>query len=435
MGYKAESPSLEIDANSSRLFRTLPDFSTSYHCKDCEFRPPENFCVPNFMRLSKNQSLIFRSSFLIGLVACVSGCFRLSGNSWYKGPPARPPEMESYYAPEHSYGAFREDIEKTTDDYMHKRITLESYAGPIVVDFFQGNKKSDSLVLVFPVLGGKNFIEKHIARYLVESGFDAAIVNRSNEFKDPTKFEHLEEIFRRNIIRDRLALDFFETEYGKRQFGSFGISRGAINVALTAGVDARLKYNVLAMGGTDLTNLFRDSNQARIAQYIKAVQEDRGYSRAEFFTALRSQLRTDPKYTAQYLDGRHTLLVLGIFDRTVPFSYGLKLREQIGRPETIFLFADHYVSLAYTQTVSLLPPSKEKGGLFPFPYIEQEAVSFYSRSFDNTWNWKALPFRVLQLPVNLIAEGLADVGAFFEWMGGGSKKDKPSDKESAEHWI
>jgi hypothetical protein len=290
-------------------------------------------------------------------------------------------------------------------------------------------------VLVFPVLGGKNFIEKHIARYLVESGFDAAIVNRSNEFKDPTKFEQLEDIFRKNIIRDRLALDFFETEYGKKQFGSFGISRGAINVALTAGVDGRLKYNVLAMGGTDLVNLFRDSHQARIAQYVKAVQEGRGYSREQFFTALRGQLRTDPKYTAQYLDGRNTLLVLGIFDRTVPFTYGLKLREQIGRPETIFLFADHYVSLAYTQTVSLLPPSKDKDGIFPFPYIEQEAVSFYKRSFEHSWNWKALPFRVLQLPFNLVAEGLANIGALVEWVGGGSKQPNPSEEESRENWV
>jgi hypothetical protein len=364
----------------------------------------------------------------------LSGCFRLSGNSWYEGPPSRPEAMETYYKPERSYGAFREEIEKTTDRYTHKRISIDSYAGPIVVDYFQAAERSDSLVLVFPVLGGKNFIEKHIARYLVESGFDAAIVNRSNEFKDPANFEHLEEIFRLNVIRDRLALDFFQGEYGKKKFGSFGISRGAINVALTAGVDPRLEYNVLALGGTDLVNLFRDSSQARIEKYIQTVSDNRGYSKDQFFKALRAQLRTDPKYTAQYLDSRKTLLVLGIFDRTVPFSYGLKLREQIGRPETIFLFADHYVSLAYTQTISLLPPSKEKTGIFPFPYIEQEAVSFYKRAFDEGWNWKSLPFRLLQLPVNLVAEGLADVGSLFEWMSGSEENSQAVSQEQLDHW-
>jgi hypothetical protein len=365
----------------------------------------------------------------------LSGCFRLSGNSWYEGAPERPEAMERYYKPEKPYGSFREEIEKTTDDYTLKRITIDSYAGPIVVDFFQGTTPSDALVLVFPVLGGKNFIEKHIARYLVESGVDAAIVNRSNEFKDPKKFEQLEEIFRLNIIRDRLALDFFQAQYGKTQFGSFGISRGAINVALTAGIDPRLKYNVLAMGGTDLVNLFRDSKQARIENYIQTVSTERGYSKDQFFDALRAQLVTDPKYTAQYLDGRNTLLVLGIFDRTVPFSYGLKLREQIGRPETIFLFADHYVSLAYTQTVSLLPPSKEKTGLFPFPYIEQEAVSFYKRSFEGKTNWKALPFKALMLPFNLLAEGIANIGSLVEIMGGKPTPKLEQAPEQLQHWV
>jgi hypothetical protein len=344
--------------------------------------------------------------------------------------------MEAYYKPLKPYGSFREDIEKTTKDYTHKRITIDSYAGPLVIDYFQQPKRTDSLVLVFPVLGGKNFIEKHIARYMVESGFDAAIVNRSNEFKDPTKFEQLEEIFRLNVIRDRLALDFFSAEYGKTQFGSFGISRGAINVAITAGIDPRLQYNVMAMGGTDLVHLFRDSSQARIEKYIQTVSDARGYSKDQFFDALQRQLRTDPKYTAQYLDSRKTLLILGVFDRTVPFSYGLKLREQIGRPETVFLFADHYVSLAYTQTISLLPPSKEKSGLFPFPYIEQEAVSFYKRSFDNGWNWKVVPFKIVQTPINLVAEGLADIGSLFEWMGGGDSAEETERElqDQRRHW-
>jgi len=376
------------------------------------------------------------SPVIIALVGMqLSGCFRLSSDSWYRGAPERPEAMQRYYEPEKSYGSFREEIEKTTDDYTHKRITIESYAGPIIVDYFQGQKQTDSLVLVFPVLGGKNFIEKHMARYFVESGVDAAIVNRSNEFKDPSKFEQLEEIFRLNIIRDRLALDFFQAEYGKKQFGSFGISRGAINVALTAGVDARLKYNVLAMGGTDLVNLFKDSNQKRIESYIQTVSDTRGYSQEQFFSALRKQLKTDPKYTAQYLDAKNTLLILGIFDRTVPFSYGLKLREQIGRPETVFLAADHYVSLAYTQTVSLIPPSKEKSGLFPFPYVEQEALSFYKRSFDGSWNWKALPFKVLMLPVNLVAEGLANIGSLIERIGGKETPKLEQSEEQIEHWV
>jgi hypothetical protein len=375
-----------------------------------------------------------RIIFLLILLAS-AGCFRLSGDSWYDGPPARPAAMEAYYKPTAAYGDFRTEILQSTDLYTLKHISIESYAGPIVIDYFEGRKPSDTLVLVFPVLGGKNFIEKHIAKYLVEAGFDAAIVNRSNEFKDPTMFDQLEEVFRLNIIRDRLALDFFEAEFGKKRFGTFGISRGAINVALTAGIDKRLQYNVLVLGGTDLVHLFRDSNQPRIEKYIQSVRENKGYSEQEFFDALRAKLRTDPKNTAQYLDGKNTLLILGVFDRTVPFTYGLKLRHQIGRPDTIFLLADHYVGLLYTQTVSIVPPSKDKGGLFPFPYIEEEAVQFYDRSFNQSWNWSILPYRILQEPLNLVVEGIAGIGSAFEWAFGSKTEEAPNEEVTADYWI
>ena len=368
------------------------------------------------------------------LITIVSGCFRISGRTLPNAIPERPEAMQRYYAPRESYGSHREEIRERTKSYTLRHITIDSYAGPIIIDYYQGSKRSNSLVLVFPVLGGKNFIENHFARYFAESGLDAAIVNRNNEFKDPNRFGELEQLLRENVLRDRLALDFFEVEYGKTQFGSFGISRGAINVALTAGVDSRLQHNVLAMGGTDLVNLFRDSKQARIEKYIKKVSANRGYSRDQFFGHLREQIRTDPKFTAHYMDPSKTLLILGVFDRTVPFAYGLKLREQIGRPDTIFLFSDHYVSLAYTQTISLVPPSKKKSGLFPFPYIEQEAISFFRRSFGEGTNWKALPFKALMLPINVVAELFAGVGTLVEWMGGKKIEKSPPSVAELTNW-
>ncbi len=343
----------------------------------------------------------------------LSGCLRLSGNRWYDGPPARPQSMIDYYAVPHTYTAYREEIEATTDDYVWKHITIDTGAGPVVVDYFDTKKKTPNLVFVFPVLGGKLFIEKHIATFFAERGIDAAIVNRNNEFKDPQNFDKLEEIFRENVIRDRLAIDFFENEHGKKNFGTFGISRGGINVALTAGVDPRLKHNVMVLGGTDLVDLFHDSNQPRIKKYIKSVMEQKKISEPDFFELLRKSLRTDPKNTAHYIDGRNTLLILGIFDRTVPFTYGMQLRDQIGRPATIFLLADHYVGLLYTQTISIVPPSKE-GGLFPFPYIEEEAVTFFRKAFDTGENWAIYPYRLFQLPFNLVAEVVGNLGAVIE---------------------
>jgi hypothetical protein len=388
--------------------------------------------APRLCRPEGTPALLVRLVVFSILSVCLSGCFKISGSGGMK-PPERPASMLEYYKPSASFGDYREELQYETDTYLHKHITIESYAGPVTVEYFQNKgARSDSLVFVFPVLGGKNFIEKHIATYFVEAGIDAAIVTRSNEFKDPTKFDQLEDIFRLNVVRDRLAIDFFESEYGKTRFGTFGISRGAINVALTAGIDARLKYNVLVMGGTDLVNLFNDSDQPRINKYIKSVCDVKGFTEEQFLEALKTQLRTDPKNTAHYLDGKNSLLILGIFDKTVPFTYGLKLRNQIGRPDTIFLFADHYLGLLFTQTVSFLPPSKE-GGWFPFPYVEEEAISFYRRSFENSSNWKVLPYRILQLPLNLLAEGLAYTGSAFEVLFGSSTTNEET-TETERFW-
>ena len=111
------------------------------------------------------MELVFIVRTLFVLMLCVlSGCFRLSGDSWYEGPPPRPASMSMYYQPTSSYGSFRDEILQTTDNYTLHHYTIDSYAGPIVIDFFLGKKFSENLVLVFPVLGGKNFIEKHIAK-------------------------------------------------------------------------------------------------------------------------------------------------------------------------------------------------------------------------------------------------------------------------------
>jgi hypothetical protein len=100
---------------------------------------------------------------LILMTAWLSGCFKVAGSG--SGEVLeRPTSMLEYYKPAGSFGNYREEVEYETDSYIHKRITIESYAGPITAEYFQRKGvRSDSMVFVFPVLGGKNFIEKHIA--------------------------------------------------------------------------------------------------------------------------------------------------------------------------------------------------------------------------------------------------------------------------------
>ena len=338
----------------------------------------------------------------------LSSCAFVPLNPRYQGPPDRPPELEDYYDKGHSYTSFTESTLKETSNYTHKKIDIVTEFGPISIDFFQRPEKSNSLIFVLPVLGGRNIIADYFARYYAERGFDTAIVNRSNDFKDPSNFDNIEDTFRKNIVRDRIGIDFFERQYQKSEFGTFGISRGAINAAMTAGVDARLKYNVLAMGGTDLVGLLKKSGQRGVKKFREKVIESKGITKQVFYEQLRERVQTDPQYLARYMDARNTLMFLSVFDNSVPFRYGQRLRDQIGGPPTVYLVAGHYTSILYTQYAKLLLPWAPIC-VFPQDYIESEALAFYEKSFkgENTV-LQTLPYRVLQLPFNIIASTLAN---------------------------
>lgn len=341
-----------------------------------------------------------------------SGCFTVPMTGDYDGPDKRPDSIEKYYSKEGGYGDYVVTTLREDRYFSVKRIVIKSSAGEIVLDYYQRHEPSDDLVFVFPVLGGsKNMIAGYFADYIARNGFDTAIVHRDKDFKKPEMVGQLEEILRKNVVRDRLAIDFFEDNYGKKNFGSFGISRGAINVAMSAGADERLKYNVMALGGTGLARLFTDSTERRIRKYREQVKEERKFETDEAFAEyLQSFLKSTPDNLASFIDGRNVLMFLSLFDDTVPIKYGWDLREQLGKPRTSFLLADHRTSILYTQFVPLLPPNR-CFGLFPFDYIETEAMYFFEKSFEKPKiNTRHLLFELVQVPF-YVADGL--IRAFF----------------------
>ncbi len=338
--------------------------------------------------------------FLAGLLA-LSGCAVVPQNPNYSGPTERPTSVDEYYAKQ-PYSAYSEFTLGRGDNFSVKRIVIQTAGGEVVTDFFEHDKKNDDLIFVFPLLGGKNLIPNYFATYFAKQGYDTAIVHRNEDFKNPEYFDTLEETLRSSVIRDRVAIDFFEKEYGKKDFGSFGISRGAINVAVTASVDKRLKYNVLALGGSDITDIFKKAKVKRFKQYRKKIMEAKGITKDEFFTRLGGSIKTDPKYLAQYLDSRNTLMFLSMFDSTVPIKNGLELREVIGRPRTVYLAADHFISAGYTGMGQLLSVGPQFS-LFPFDYIESESLDFYESKFKKRkWRMESVPLRIFQVPFNLV---------------------------------
>jgi hypothetical protein len=335
------------------------------------------------------------------LVQCFAGCIRLvsEGNS-----PAvlnRPAYLESYYNKKDSYKSFTNHRVQPARHYTVRRILLKTDTSEFSLDYYQiRGATSKELILVFPVLGGKPIIENYLADYLARKGYETAIIHRNDEFKDPNYFDNLEEIFRNNIVKDRIALDFFEKEYGKKVFGGIGMSRGAINLATLAGIDKRLKYNVYILGATDLASVFKDTDQGRIESYVRKVTAIKGINNDKFKDLFHRKIITEPSSYARYLDPKNSLLFLALFDKTVPFKHGVRLRKQIGNPETIFLFAEHFTTVAYTRILNLMP----------FDYIEGETVRFFDKSFGRPkrW-WHLLGVRIVQAPLNWVAQGLVSI--------------------------
>lgn len=338
------------------------------------------------------------------LFGALNACAFVPQSGHYRGPPPRPPELETLYAKGAPLRAIEETHRGSRDGYEILRIVAQSDAGPITIDFYRQNRATSELILVFPVLGGSNFIAEYFAEYFVEHGFDSAIVHRVDDFKNPAHFYKLEELLRQNVVRDRLALDLFEQRYGKRKFGSFGISRGAINVATTAGVDGRLRYNVLAMGGSDLPGMFAASTERGIHRYRARVLAAHAISEVEFDRELRTQIHTDPKNLARYMDARDTLMVLALFDHAVPFRFGRKLWHEIGGPSTVYVAAGHVTSALYTRMAKELVDELEA---LPIDYIEREALAFYRRKLRNeSSTLQTLLYRLFQAPLSVLGAAL-----------------------------
>ncbi len=374
---------------------------SSQHLREIYRDHTSDHCL-NFSALLSTHRPFFLLACFTFLCLLLNACYRIPLSGDYKSPPVRPDQIDEYYSRGNSYISFERTPIKQREEYLIHQITINTDVGSTIIDFYQANEKSKDLIFVLPVLGGRPIISRYFADYFAKQGYDSAIVHRNNEFKDPANFDKLEELFRNGVIRDRIAIDFFENEYGKKNFGSFGISRGAINAAITAGAEPRLKYNVMAVGGSDLPEIFMNARERRIRNYVLNIQKQMGYSPEQLRKILDNTIKTDPKYLARYLDARNSLLFLATCDSTVPIQNGKKLRAEIGGPESIFLVAGHKSAVLYTQLAKLLYPFEELC-VFPFDYIEREALYFFDQAFGRSeyMSFGLYPFRILQYPFSL----------------------------------
>jgi len=114
-----------------------------------------------------------------------TGCVLTPLNPYYEGPAERPAGIEAYYSAEASYRSFDEELLEASKRITVKRITLQTELGETEIDYFIADQKSEELILVLPVLGGRNLFANYFARYFAYQGFDAAVIHRDGSFKNP----------------------------------------------------------------------------------------------------------------------------------------------------------------------------------------------------------------------------------------------------------
>jgi hypothetical protein len=333
-----------------------------------------------------------------------TSCAVVPSKSGYLGPKARPASVVDYYQYDNSapYWNVRSETIAEHRHFTHRKFRIDTAYGEIVVQYFQRKNASEHLIIVFPILGGNFFIESYFARFLANHGFDSVIIHRDKNFKKPELFFELEQVFRKNVIRDRIAMDFFEREYGKKNFGSFGLSRGAMNATVTAGAEPRLRANVLALGGSHLVQILKKSDVRGIRKYRKRVIETNKITNEQFFEYLEKNVVSDPKNLAPYLNANNTLMFLSVFDQAVPIKYGMRLRRQIGYPRTIFLLAGHYTALLYTKFVFSLI-GMERMSIVPIDIVEAEMLKFFNDRFETKrHDIRNLPLFLYELPFELV---------------------------------
>ncbi len=238
----------------------------------------------------------------------------------------------------------------------------------IALDCFQPVRPNFPLpvVLVMAVSGGSYEIEHHVARYFVRHGFAAIVIRRPGSDRSLTTGGQVNELLRRSIQNDVRVVDWVatRTEFDAHRIGVFAISLGAIQGATFAVVDPRVRAAVLGLVGGDVANILAHTRKGDYVKRRNALLREQHLTLAELQQQFADAIQCDPVRFAPYVEREKVMLALAVFDHVVLFKNGWKLRQKMGKPETILLPVGHLTALLY------------------LPYIESQALDFYRRRFE-----------------------------------------------------
>lgn len=128
-------------------------------------------------------------------------------------------------------------------------------------------------------------------------------------------------------------------------------------------LEKRVKAGFLALGGGPLSEILAHSKEKGLVKHRDKLLKKHRLSLEEGESILEGAISYDPIKLAKYVDTKKVFLALARWDDVVPYKNGLKLREAMGKPESIIVPAKHYSSVVF------------------IPYIKSQAHQFFQRKF------------------------------------------------------
>jgi dienelactone hydrolase len=316
-------------------------------------------------------------------VALVGGCVAhvpLAGD--YTGPRPLPESREGTLATEPQVVASDEESLRYRPHFTVRRlaapsaqegrptIEFEFYEPqtetPTEIETGTGTEQRGPLVVLLPIFNGQLSITRYFARYFVNRGWSAIVVDRDRDLLQ--ELDHLNEAVRANIADYRRVLDWAEEQpqVDASRIGLFGISFGAMDAVMLMALDHRIKALVAAMAGGDFPDVVMSTAYRPVSRTVDEMLEDTGLTRAALRMQFEQRLTTDPLRLAPYVDAEHVLLILTRADSIVPFPAQEALRRRMGSPESLYLPTGHRTSVLF------------------FPRLRVQAYEFFARQFGET---------------------------------------------------
>lgn len=307
----------------------------------------------------------------LALIAALTGCaVHYTTDRDLRSPQPVPDAVAAEFAYPKTDVMYSETLLEDKDAYIVRRIEFESTHNVIPVphtirmDYYAlKDFKKAPVIMVLPILGGRNVIAEIFARYFVENGYAAVIVHRQQEYKELADLKLLNPTLQQMVIDHMQAVDWVETrtELDASRIGVFGVSMGSIKAAMLAPVDRRIKAAVLGLPGGDIPYVLSYSTESGVKRARSKYLEETGLTPDLLYAYLQEEITCDPIHHAPYMDPANVLMFIAWFDDAVPYSRGNALWREAGKPEVVYLVAGHFSAYLY------------------LPYVKARTLSFFNR--------------------------------------------------------